>query len=69
VGSSDIVSPKATLAAIDPAMFYLASWYLLTGIVFFFIGLEVKGRSIEEIDADLSKTGMRAKAITVSADD
>jgi len=70
VGSSDVVSPKATLAAIDPAMLYLASWYLLTGIVFFFIGLEVKGRSIEEIDADLSKTGIRAtKPITVSADD
>ena len=36
---------KATLAAIDPAMFYLASWYLLGGIVFFFIGLETKNRS------------------------
>jgi putative MFS transporter len=25
VGSSDVVSPKATIAAIDPAMLYLAS--------------------------------------------
>lgn len=55
VGSSDVVSPKATIAAIDPAMLYLASWYLLGGIVFFFIGLETKNRSIEEIDAELTK--------------
>ncbi len=55
VGSSDVVSPKATLAAIDPAMLFLASWYLVGGIVFFFIGLETKGRSIEEIDAELLK--------------
>jgi MFS transporter, putative metabolite:H+ symporter len=38
VGSSDVVSPKATIDAIQPAMLYLASWYLLTGITFFFIG-------------------------------
>ncbi len=53
VGSSDVVSPKATIDAIQPAMLYLASWYLLTGITFFFIGLEVKGKSIEEIDTEL----------------
>ena len=47
------ISPKATIAAIDPAMLYLASRYLLGGIVFFFIGLETKNRLIERIDAEL----------------
>jgi MFS transporter, putative metabolite:H+ symporter len=70
VGTSDVVSPKATIAAIQPAMLYLASWYLLTGIVFFFIGLEVKGRSIEEIDAELSKSPAPARrAAAANADD
>ena len=69
VGTSDVVSPKATLAAINPAMLYLASWYLLGGIVFLFIGMEVKGRSIEEIDAALSQTATAArKPVITSAD-
>ena len=69
VGTSDVVSPKATLAAINPAMLYLASWYLLGGIVFLFIGMEVKGRSIEEIDAALSQTATAArKPVIASAD-
>jgi putative MFS transporter len=71
VGSSDVVSPKATLAAIDPAMFYLASWYLLGGIVFFFIGLETKNRSIEDIDAELAKTASTSarRPLPASAND
>ena len=35
VGSSDVISPKATIAAIEPAMIYLAAWYALSGIVFY----------------------------------
>jgi putative MFS transporter len=70
VGSSDVVSPKATIAAISPAMLYLAAWYLLGGIVFLFIGLETKNRSIEEIDAALSKGAEPArKSAIASADD
>jgi MFS transporter, putative metabolite:H+ symporter len=73
VGSSDVVSPKATIAAIDPAMLYLASWYLLGGIVFFFIGLETKGRSIEQIDAELTArhegATARRRAATAGAND
>ena len=61
VGSSDVVSPKATIAAIDPAMLYLASWYLLGGIVFFFIGLDQETAPIEEIDAELTKNTPRQR--------
>jgi putative MFS transporter len=67
VGSSDVVSPKATLAAIDPAMLYLASWYLLGGIVFFFIGMETKNRSIEDIDAELTKSASASARKPVAA--
>ena len=69
VGSSDVVSPKATLAAIDPAMLYLASWYLLGGIVFLFMGMETKNRSIEQIDADLAAGVGARKPIPASAND
>ena len=31
VGSSDIVAPKATLPAIEPAMYYLAAWCVIAG--------------------------------------
>ena len=53
VGSSDVVSPKATLDAFFPAMLYLSSWYLVAGCAFLFLGFETKGRSIEEIDGTL----------------
>jgi putative MFS transporter len=67
VGSSDVVSPKATLAAIDPAMLFLASFYLLTEIVFWCVGLEVKGRSIEQIDADLTEQSAQTRARPATA--
>ena len=50
VGSSDVIAPKATLAAIEPAMFYLAGWYAIAGLAFLVLGIETKGRSFEELD-------------------
>jgi putative MFS transporter len=55
VGSSDVISPKATIAAIEPAMMYLAAWYALSGIVFVLLGFETGGRSLEELDAALGR--------------
>jgi putative MFS transporter len=57
VGSSNVVKPEATLAAIQPAFLYLASWFVLAGAVYLFLGIETKGRSIEEIDR-----GLKARA-------
>lgn len=54
VGSSNVVKPEATLAAIQPAFLYLASWFVMAGVVYFFFGIETNGRSIEQIDAALS---------------
>jgi MFS transporter, putative metabolite:H+ symporter len=60
VGSSNVVKPDATLDAIQPAFLYLASWFVMAGAVYYFLGIETKGRSIEEIDRDLK--GLQADA-------
>jgi putative MFS transporter len=54
-GASNFVSPKATLAAIVPAFNYFAVWYLLAVFAFVFIGIETRGRTIEELDAALAR--------------
>ena len=63
-GSSNIVTPQASVAMIVPAFSYLAGWYLLAGIVYYFFGIETKGRSIEEIDGELSLPLKRRPATT-----
>jgi MFS transporter, putative metabolite:H+ symporter len=55
VGSSNVVKPEATLGAIQPAFLYLASWFLLAGAVYLFLGVETKGRSIEAIDQTVKR--------------
>ena len=53
VGSSNYVSPKLTVDAIFPALLFLAFWYGQAGIVFALLGIETRGRSIEEIGSAL----------------
>ena len=62
-GASNYVAPKATLDALVPAFSYFASWYLLAVVGFMFIGIETRGRSIEELDAALVRP-IAAKAVT-----
>jgi MFS transporter, putative metabolite:H+ symporter len=50
-GASDFVGPKATLAALIPACNYFAAWYVLAILAFLLIGVETRGRTIEELDA------------------
>ena len=52
-GVSNYVAPKATLAAIVPAFAYFSSWYILAVIAFLFIGIETRGRTLEDLDAAL----------------
>jgi putative MFS transporter len=54
VGSSNIVKPDVTIAAILPCFLYLAAWSALAGFAYAFIGFETKGRSIEDIDRGLT---------------
>jgi putative MFS transporter len=55
VGSSNYVSPQATVDAIFPAFLYLAFWYAFAACAFWLIAPETKGRSIEEIDSALKE--------------
>lgn len=54
VGSSDVIAPKATIAAVEPAMFYLAAWYAFAGLIFLALGIETRGRTLEELDDALA---------------
>jgi MFS transporter, putative metabolite:H+ symporter len=54
-GSSNFVKPEATLAALVPGFNYFAFWYILGAVAFAFIGMETRGRTIDEIEAELDK--------------
>ena len=54
-GASNFVAPKATLDAMVPAFIYFAAWYLLAVVGFLFVGIETRGRTIEELDATLAR--------------
>jgi putative MFS transporter len=64
-GSSNLVSPQATVAVLIPAMNYFAAWSVLGVVAALFIGFETRGRTIEEIDRDL--TGAPAPAERAAA--
>jgi MFS transporter, putative metabolite:H+ symporter len=52
-GSSNYVSPQATLDALIPGMNFFAFWYVLGALAIWFIGFETRGRTIGEIDRTL----------------
>ncbi|HUC12679.1 MAG TPA: MFS transporter [Stellaceae bacterium] len=54
-GSSNLVSPKATLDALVPGFNYFAFWYILGALAFWLIGMETRGRTIDQIEAELDK--------------
>jgi MFS transporter, putative metabolite:H+ symporter len=45
VWSPNIVKPEVTIVAIVPSFIYLASWSVIAGIAYAFIGFETRGRS------------------------
>jgi putative MFS transporter len=54
-GSSNFVSPQATLDALIPGFNYFAFWYVLGAAAFWFIGIETRGRTIDEIERELNR--------------
>jgi MFS transporter, putative metabolite:H+ symporter len=56
LGSSNVISPAASLDAILPGLAYLAMWLLATGIVFLTLAMETKGKTIDEIASELTKS-------------
>jgi putative MFS transporter len=54
-GASNFVAPKATLDAMMPAFVYFAAWYGLAVVAFLFVGIETRGRTIDELDTALAR--------------
>ena len=65
-GSANLILPKATIAAIVPSFGYLAFWFILVSVTMFFIGMETKGRTLEQIESDLSGAPQPAEAAVAS---
>jgi len=55
VGGTNVIRPEASVDAMIPAMLFLAFWAALAAAAFVVLGIETKGRSIEEIDAALTR--------------
>jgi putative MFS transporter len=66
VGSSNYISPEATIAKIVPAFLYLAAWYVLAGLAYVLVGFETKGRSLEEIDRTLEGVPAPSDLVDIS---
>jgi putative MFS transporter len=55
MGAGDIIKPAApNLVMLGPAFIYFASWYILGIVGFWVFGPETKGRTFEEMDAELA---------------
>jgi putative MFS transporter len=71
IGSSNYITPKATLDSIFPALLFLAFWYGQAGLVFLLLGMETKGVSIEQMDDALAARARKpalASASNAAAD-
>ncbi len=53
VGSNNYLKPDVPLPQIPTAFLYLGCWFLMAGAVYYFFGLETKGKSIAQIDKEL----------------
>jgi putative MFS transporter len=53
VGSSNLITPKASVAALFPAFTYLAGFFAMAGFAYIFIGMETKGQTLESIEQAL----------------
>ncbi|MGC2317134.1 MAG: MFS transporter [Bradyrhizobium sp.] len=54
VGSGNYLKPDVPLPQIPTAFVYLGCWFLMAGAVYYFFGLETRGKSIEQIDKELA---------------
>lgn len=54
VGSNNYLKPDVPLPEIPTAFLYLGCWFLMAGVVYYFFGMETKGKSIAEIDRELA---------------
>jgi MFS transporter, putative metabolite:H+ symporter len=57
VGSSNYLKPDVPLPQFPTAFLYLGCWFLMAGVVYYFFGLETRGKSMEQIDRELETAG------------
>src|SRR3979490_1157707 len=55
VGSNNYLKPDVPLTQIPTAFVYLGCWFLMAGAVYYFLGIETRGKSIEQIDRELAE--------------
>jgi putative MFS transporter len=55
VGSTDMITPKATMDAIVPTFAYFTAWMVLCGCAFLFFGFETGRKSIVTVDRVLDE--------------
>ena len=56
VGSSNIITPAASVSALLPAYSFLAACFVASGLIFLLFGIETKGRSLETIGEEIGPT-------------
>jgi MFS transporter, putative metabolite:H+ symporter len=66
VGSGNYLKPDVPLPQIPTAFVYLGCWFLMAGAVYYFLGIETRGKSIEQIDKELA-AGVELAATTAAA--
>jgi putative MFS transporter len=54
VGSGNYLKPDVPLPQFPIAFLYLGCWFLMAGVVYYFFGLETKGKSMQQIDRELA---------------
>ncbi len=54
LGSSNYLKPDVPLPEIPTAFTYLGCWFLMAGVVYYFFGIETRGKSNEQIDRELA---------------
>jgi putative MFS transporter len=54
VGSGNYLKPDVPLPQFPTAFLYLGCWFLMAGVVYYFFGLETKGKSMQQIDRELA---------------
>src|SRR5512140_2266612 len=64
VGSGNYLKPDVPLPQIPLAFVYLGCWFVMAGTVYYFLGIETRGKSIEQIDRELAVTADLSTAAT-----
>lgn len=53
LGAGTTINPQASELGLLPGFAYFAGWYLLAALAFVVVGIETKGRSLEQLDREI----------------